>query len=84
MEPEPSGAAFFAWSQSRPNEVGAGVGSETSDFGRSKKWRLRNTGKMVGILSGKMGIFGDFVWSCWVGWLIERAPLLPRRGPRGQ
>ena len=32
MEPEPPGAAFFAWSRSRPNLVGAGVGSGTSDF----------------------------------------------------
>ena len=40
MEPEPP---FFAWS--RPNLVGAGVGSGTSDFrSRQKKWRLRNTG----------------------------------------
>ena len=49
MEPEPPGAAFFAWSRSRPNLVGAvaGVGSGTSDFrsrSRPKKWRLSNTG----------------------------------------
>ena len=44
MEPEPPGVAFFAWSRSRPNLVGAGVGSGTSDFrSRPKKWRLRNT-----------------------------------------
>ena len=39
-----AGAAFLAWS--RPNLVGAGVGSGTSDFrsrSRQKKWRLRNT-----------------------------------------
>ena len=35
--------AGAAWS--RPNLVGAGVGSGTSDFrSRPKKWRLRNTG----------------------------------------
>ena len=28
----PPGAAFFAWSRSRPNLVGTGVGSGTSDF----------------------------------------------------
>ena len=48
MEPETPGAAFFAWSRSRPNLVGAGadVGSRTSDFrsrSRQKKWRLSNT-----------------------------------------
>ena len=46
MEPEPPGAAFFAWSRSRPNLVGAvaGVGSGTSDFrsrSRPKQWQLR-------------------------------------------
>ena len=41
MEPEPP---FFAWSRSRSNLVGAGVGTGTSDFrSRPKKWRLRNT-----------------------------------------
>ena len=30
IEPEPPGAAFFAWSQ--PNLVGDGVGSGTTDF----------------------------------------------------
>ena len=37
---------FFAWSRSRPNLVGAEVGSGTFDFRswrRPKKWRLRNT-----------------------------------------
>ena len=41
-----AGAAFFAWS--RPNLVGAGAGSGTSDFpsrSHQKKWRLRNTAK---------------------------------------
>ena len=42
MEPEPP---FFAWKRSRPNLVGAGVGSR--DLGLlelepPKKWRLRN------------------------------------------
>ena len=44
MELEPP---FFAWSRSRPNLVGAGVGSGTLDFrnwSRLKKLRLRNTG----------------------------------------
>ena len=43
MEPEPP---FFAWNRSRPNLVGAGVDSGTSDFrsrSRQKKWQLRNT-----------------------------------------
>ena len=37
---------FFAWSRSRPKEVGAGTGSGTlATWSRSrpKKWRLRNT-----------------------------------------
>ena len=41
-----AGAAFVAWSRSRPNLVGADSGSGTSDFrsrSRPKKWRLRNT-----------------------------------------
>ena len=43
MEPDPE-PPFFAWSRSRPNLVGAGVGSGTSDFrSRPKKWRLINT-----------------------------------------
>ena len=39
--------SFFACNRSRPNQVGAGVGSGTQDFrsrSRPKKWRLRNTG----------------------------------------
>ena len=46
MEPEPPEAAFFACSRSRPNFVGAGDGSGTSDFrsrSRPKKLRLHNT-----------------------------------------
>ena len=53
MEPELPGAAFFcleppffAWSRSRLNLVGAGVGFGTPGFRsrrRSKKWRLCNT-----------------------------------------
>ena len=43
-----AGAAFFGWSRSRTNLVGAGVGSGTSDFrSRPKKWRLRNTAVLV-------------------------------------
>ena len=46
-----AGTATLRWSRSRPNLVGAGVGSGTSDFrsrSRPKKWRLRNTGCACG------------------------------------
>ena len=36
MEPEPPGAAFFAWSRSRRSET-------LAIRSRPKKWRLRNT-----------------------------------------
>ena len=50
MESEPPGVAFFCLAPERPNLVGAGVSSGTSDFRswiRPKKWRLRNTAEYI-------------------------------------
>ena len=59
---------FFVWSRSRPNLVGAGVGSGTSDFpirSHPKKWRLRNTVRKYHIL---FLIFFAFNGCICVGW----------------
>ena len=58
MKPEQPGAAFFAWSRSRPNlvEAGAGVGSGTSDFrGRSHQKKFASATLVRGLFVGCWG-----------------------------
>ena len=57
MEPEPPGAAFFAWNQSRPNLVGAGVCSVTIDF---RPGAAQKSGGSATL--GEKGALPAFVW----------------------